>query len=292
MVLPVLACPHCGAALTRLDGVVGCGSGHRFDLARQGHLTLLARGARTDTADTAEMVAARHAFLSAGHFRPIAAAAARAAVRATAGTRATGAPATFVEVGAGTGYYLSLVLEAVPGVGVAVDSSVRAARYAARAHPLVGAVVADAWAPLPLRSGVADLVLSVFAPRNSAEFSRILRPGGRLVVVTPLPDHLTELVAALGLLSVGEEKEERLAESLAGKFQHLDSTRVRFELALARTAVAQLALMGPSAHHLDRAAFARSVKQLSEPVRVTVAVTVSVWQPISESGAPSGLRPG
>ena len=65
-VLPLLACPHCARALTgRLDGVVGCRTGHRFDVARQGYLSLLGSRSRTDTGDSADMVAARVAISSA-----------------------------------------------------------------------------------------------------------------------------------------------------------------------------------------------------------------------------------
>ena len=44
------------------------------------------------------------------------------------------------------------------------------------------AVVADSWARLPVRDGVLDRVLVVFAPRNGPEIARVLRPEGRLVV--------------------------------------------------------------------------------------------------------------
>jgi 23S rRNA (guanine745-N1)-methyltransferase len=53
-------------------------------------------------------------------------------------------------------------------------------------------------AGLPLADACADLMLDIFAPRNGAEFHRVLRPGGALLVVTPHPDHLAELVGPLG----------------------------------------------------------------------------------------------
>jgi 23S rRNA (guanine745-N1)-methyltransferase len=58
-------------------------------------------------------------------------------------------------------------------------------------------------------------VLNVFAPRDGAELRRILRPSGSLLVVTPGPDHLRELIGPLGLLSVDERKAERLAGTSA-----------------------------------------------------------------------------
>lgn len=64
-VLPLLRCPVCAAALHRAGPAVRCPAGHSFDVARSGYVSLLPGGA--GTADTAQMVAARDRFLSAGH---------------------------------------------------------------------------------------------------------------------------------------------------------------------------------------------------------------------------------
>ncbi|WP_113698610.1 putative RNA methyltransferase [Nonomuraea lactucae] len=158
-----------------------------------------------------------------------------------------------VDAGAGTGHYLATVLEAVDrGIGVAFDVSKHAVRRAARAHPRVGAFVADVWRPLPLRSGVADVVMDVFAPRNGPEFRRVLRPGGAVVVVTPAEAHLSPLVRELGLLSVDEDKDRRVARSMEG-FAETERRTVEFDMELSRGDVAEVVRMGPSAWHTDPA---------------------------------------
>ena len=43
---------------------LACGLGHSFDVAKDGHVNLMGRGARA-TGDTAEMLAARRRFLNA-----------------------------------------------------------------------------------------------------------------------------------------------------------------------------------------------------------------------------------
>ncbi|MBN6055913.1 methyltransferase domain-containing protein [Nonomuraea sp. RK-328] len=161
-----------------------------------------------------------------------------------------------VDAGAGTGHYLAGVLQAVDGgIGVAFDVSKHAVRRAARAHPRVGAFVADVWRPLPIRSGVADVVMDVFAPRNSAEFRRVLRPGGAVVVVTPAPEHLSPLVEELGLISVDEDKERRLARGMEG-FTEVERRSVAFDMELDHGGVAEVVRMGPSAWHTDPAELA------------------------------------
>lgn len=270
--LGFLACPHCGATLTREAGAVRCAAaGHSFDVARQGYLGLLPGDAQHGTADSAAMVAAREAFLGAGHFDPLAEALATAAAEAPDGV--------VVDVGAGTGWYLARVLDRLPGrTGIALDLSKHALRRAARAHERMAAVAADAWRPLPLREGVAGLVQNVFAPRDAAEMARVLRPGGALVVVTPTVRHLERLVDLLGLVQVDDRKRRRLSEQLEPHLQPETVTELEWPLALDRAGVRNVAGMGPSARHLDRAALERTLAGFDEPVGATASIELSVYR--------------
>ncbi|MFF2120548.1 putative RNA methyltransferase [Kitasatospora sp. NPDC058184] len=269
-----LACPHCAQALTRHDRSLRCPAGHSFDLAKQGYVSLLAGDAHTGTGDTAEMVAARADFLAAGHYRPIAEALAEAAA-AVAGA----SDGLVADLGAGTGHYLAHVLDALPGtVGAALDISKFALRRAAKAHPRIGAVVCDAWRPLPLRDASAELMLNVFAPRNGPEIRRVLRPGGTLLLVSPTARHLRELVGALGLLSVDEEKQRRIDEKLGPYLEPAGRREVEFTLRLGPQGVRTVVGMGPSAWHTDPERLAAALAELPEPVEVTASVTVAAYR--------------
>lgn len=269
----LLACPVCGAALTTGDPQgLECATGHRFDRARQGHVTLLPPGHRPPSGDSAAMVADRVAFLAAGHYAGLAAAVAGAVL-------AEGVPRTVLDVGGGTGHHLAAVLDrARDAVGVVLDSSPYAARRAARSHPRAVSVVADSWARWPVRDGVADRVLVVFAPRNGPETARVLRPDGRLVVVTPTAEHLAELVGPLGLLRVDPRKGERLAASLEPHLDRAGALVHREELLLHRAAVRTLVGMGPHARHLDPEELDAALAGLADPVLVTVAVEVATYR--------------
>jgi 23S rRNA (guanine745-N1)-methyltransferase len=272
----LLACPVCGERFTALPGGAGlrCSAGHAFDRARHGQVTLLPAGRRPPSGDSAEMVADRVAFLAAGSFDVV----------TTALADAVGdddePPGALLDLGGGTGHHLARVLDGLPeGVGVVLDSSPYAARRAARAHPRALAVVADAWQRLPVRDGVLDRVLVVFAPRNGPEIARVLRPEGRLVVLTPGPDHLAELVEPLGLLRVDPEKPARLAATLDPHLRRVATSSRRTELALSRAAALALVGMGPHAHHVAREELRRRLAELPEPIRVTVAVDVGSYVP-------------
>jgi 23S rRNA (guanine745-N1)-methyltransferase len=112
-------------------------------------------------------------------------------------------------------------------------------------------------------------VLNVFAPRNGAEFRRILRPDGALLVVTPAPDHLTELTRRLGLLRVDPDKAERVAASLDAHFALATETALRRTLELTAEEAAALVGMGPSAWHTTTTAPAMAV---TASVRLAVYV--------------------
>lgn len=270
-VVPYLVCPVCGADLELADRGLLCPSGHAFDIARQGYANLLPGNARPGTADTPEMVRARDEFLTAGHFTAPADKLARSVARA--------APSFVVDAGAGTGHYLSRMLDRSPGaVGLALDISKHAARRAAKAHPRAGAVVADLWRPLPLRDGAADTVVNVFAPRNAAEFHRVLRDDGLLFTVTPSPRHLGALVEPLGLLSIDERKAERMDAALAGYFKFDSRQEIEVEAVLSHDEVAALVGMGPSAHHVPADRLRERLRRLPDPLPAPLSFVLSTYR--------------
>ncbi|WP_433316331.1 putative RNA methyltransferase [Micromonospora chersina] len=278
-ILARLRCPVCAEPLAETTAgtarALRCPRRHSFDIARQGYVNLLA-GRAPHTGDSAEMVAARADFLAAGHYDPVAAALAAKAREIVSGE----AYPLVVDAGAGTGWYLAAVLAALPdAVGLALDVAKPALRRAARAHPRAAAALADTWQRLPLADRSAAVLLNVFAPRNGAEFHRVLDPAGALLVVTPAGDHLAELVDALDLLRVDPAKADRVAGSLSGQFTEESATEHRARLELSRTEVATLVGMGPSAWHADPARLAERIAALPEPAPVTLAVRLTVHRP-------------
>jgi 23S rRNA (guanine745-N1)-methyltransferase len=275
--------------------VLRCATGHAFDVARQGYVNLMPGGARPGTADTPEMVADRAAFLGAGRYGPLAQALADLAsaglasadvvLDASADLASEASADVVLDAGAGTGYYLAAVLGALRAgggagaVGLAMDVSVPALRRAARAAPGIGAIGWDTWQPFPIRAGAVSLVLNVFAPRNGPEFHRVLRPGGTLIVVTPAEGHLSELVGPADLLTVDEHKDSRLAATLGPNFTATARHDLTVPLHLTPTEAATLIGMGPSARHTDPTATRTRLATLPEPIAVTAAFTITLYQP-------------
>ncbi|WP_017597768.1 putative RNA methyltransferase [Nocardiopsis lucentensis] len=275
-VAAALACPTCGAGLETGQRGLECAAGHSFNVAREGYASLLSGATPPGTGDSKEMVADRLRFQRAGHYDPMGAALAQALRRELGGRAAP----LVADVGGGTGHYLTQVLTDLPdAVGLTLDVSKFAARHAARAHPRAGAVTADAWRGLPLRADSVDALLNVFAPRSAAEFHRVLRPDGVLVVVTPAVDHLAELRSPLGLLDVDPRKDERLAEGLHGHFTPTGERELRFTMDLTHDDAATVVGMGPSARHIGPGELRARVDGLPEPTPVTASVRLHVYRP-------------
>lgn len=160
-----------------------CPVGHSFDVARTGYVNLLLAGPRRSRqpGDSAEMVVARHRFLSTGAFDPLSAAVTEAVRRER--------PAIVLDVGCGDGAHTKhLTAPLVLGIDVAKS----ALAFAARDHPAGRFAVASA-ADVPLDDGAAELVVNVFGPVFPAELARVVRRDGLVVAVHPGPEHLMSL---------------------------------------------------------------------------------------------------
>ena len=273
-VIDLLADPNDGTALQGVDNCTRLvsASGHSFDVARQGYVTLAAGAGLKHQGDDSAMVTARETYLGRGHFAPFVEAVTNAVIDIVDNAVADDAarPA-LLEVGAGTGYYLAHTLDSIEEArGIGLDISTHAAKHLAKCHPRAGAVVADVWQRLPICDGVIDAISVVFAPRNPEEFRRILSPRGEVAVLTPAVGHLDELRDPLGIIGVEEGKVERMYEQAEGILeQAADPQVIRFPIELDRESIAAQVGMSPSARHISPEELAERMARLPDTLRVT-----------------------
>jgi 23S rRNA (guanine745-N1)-methyltransferase len=156
-------------------------------------------------------------------------------LRAIAEMTAASAGDVVLDAGCGDGFYLgSLALEA--GFDAhGVDISTHAVDAAARRYPpgqhiskpkgrgKFEWIVANADRYIPYASRSFSMVLSITARMNAAEFRRVLRDDGRLVVGIPAPDDLIELRSRTG--ETGRDRVERTVETFADGFTLVDRRR-------------------------------------------------------------------
>ena len=185
----VLLCPvrACRLPLTSRGRHLACRRGHSFDVARRGYVNLLQVQDRRSRrpGDSTAATEARERLLSRGVEAPLA--------DALMGLLTLTPTDAVLEVGCGEGDHLAAIAARFGCEGHGLDISVASIETAARRHPRLHWVVANANRLLPYADASFHAVASVTARRNAIEFRRVLRAGGRLLVVVPAPDDLIEL---------------------------------------------------------------------------------------------------
>lgn len=278
---PIYECPvrDCWRALTREARRLSCPRGHAFDVARSGYINLLQpqdrRAARPG--DSPDATAARRRFRARGFEAPL--------LEAMADLLALGRADAVLEVGCGEGDQLADLVARTGCEGHGLDLSVAAVDAAARRHPRLHWVVANADRRLPYAAGVFRAVLSVVARRNPAEFRRVLRDDGVLLVVVPGADDLIELRRAVLGEGVARDRVARAVAAFAPLFTLERHERLRRVVRLDAAAVHD-AMTGS---YRARRARQRARLAALDEVDVTLGRDALLFRP---RPGPSGPRPG
>jgi len=164
-----------------------CGKGHAFDIARSGYINLLQPQDRRSRqpGDTAAAVAARRRIHDRGVTAPL--------LEGVLDLSRPQPADIVLDAGCGEGFFLGSLAGRIGCSAHGVDIAIAAADAAARRYPECEWIVANADRRLPFADRSFSLVLSITGRRNIAEFRRVLRPDGRLLIAVPAPDDLIEL---------------------------------------------------------------------------------------------------
>lgn len=168
-----------------------CSHGHSFDMAKQGYLNLLPVQQKRSRSpgDSKEMVAARKQVLDSGVYQPIA----NALIQQISPLLLADEAKTVVDAGCGEGYYLEQIQQQFPHHRYCgFDISKWAVAAAAKRSKAIAWLVASSKNP-PLLPQQTDLLLCLFGFYSFAGFSRLLRTGGKLLLLDPGPRHLIEM---------------------------------------------------------------------------------------------------
>lgn len=240
-----LLCPICSEPLDKRDGSAVCKNGHLFDCAKEGYYYLLSKHSRAP-GDNKEMVYARRDFLDGGYYTPL------ADELANIVCNSFSSPITLLDAGVGTGFYLDKIISARQihnDTYIAIDISKHAVRLASKRNPEAQCAVASVF-DIPCSGELADVVICVFSPFAMAEYTRVLKHGGILIVAYPCDKHLIELRQSLyesvrpnATVLPQSELEGVLEKELCYRFS-LDNAK----------AISDLLTMTPYAYRAPRAA--------------------------------------
>ena len=188
----ILRCPICHASVAREGGSLCCGGARRhcFDFAGAGYVNLCT--AKPSGGDDAGLIAARTAFLNEGYYAPIAARICELLSQYAPGKRV-------LDAGCGEGYYSAEMARngwSLIGIDLSKRGILHAAKTAKREGLDAQFAVAGIF-DLPVADASLDAVVSLFAPVCEAEFCRVLKPGGILLLAGAGADHLYSLKRVL-----------------------------------------------------------------------------------------------
>ena len=162
--------------------------------------------------DTVAAVAARRRIHDRGVTAPL--------LDAIAGVLHGTADDVVLDAGCGDGFYLGSLAARTGLDPHGIDISIPAIDAAAKRYHGYEWVVANADRVVPYSDGAFTAVLSITGRMNPAEFHRVLRPGGRLLVALAAPEDLIELRGS------GRDRVERTIAEFALGFTLVEQRRV------------------------------------------------------------------
>lgn len=271
----VLACPACGLPLIRQGATFACANGHVFDVAREGYVNLLLAQQRhsKDPGYNREMIGARRDFFDNGHYERLA----DEIAEIIAGYLPEDAPAVVLDAGCGEGYYLRRLRHYLAETGrggstfrCGLDISKHGIRVAAR-RDLEGLYAVAGTFRMPVLPASVDVLLTHFSPVSAADFRRVVRPGGVVLVGGPGEDHLFSFKELL--YDAPERFEPSSSLSEADGFELITVHRFQYKLELRGPGqVANLLAMTPFYWTADQDTQTRlqAVKELDTEIDVIV----------------------
>ena len=236
-----LLCPVCNAPLLPHEKDYGCANGHPFNISKEGYINLLLSHQRKSKTpgDSAEMIMARRRFFDSGAFAPLSDLLCNLPIFNRKAI-------SVLDCGCGEGYLLGALSERYEGFFCGADISKKAVQVASKRHKKATWIVANGMRELPIADSSMDVILSILAPRNMSEFSRILKPDGALLIGVPGPNHLIELRNQLQFTSGDfKEKADEAAAKCAPQFTETNRELLSYEQALYQDQIADLIQMTP-----------------------------------------------
>ncbi len=270
-----LACPIDGAPLEKKQKEYSCINGHTFDIAKQGYINLLPvqHKRSKQPGDSKEMVLARKSFLNSSVYQNVA-----DTITEIISSFESSEYTSLLDAGCGEGYYLNYLYNAFnKNTGkysyIGLDISKLAIAEAAKRNSQITWVVGTNRAP-PLYANSIDIILCVFGFYSFEGFNKVLKPGGKIILVEPEAEHLKELREII-YTEVKKSNPMALSDATKQDFTLSDTQYINYNTGnLNKEQINQLLLMTPHFFRANKAGRDRASKIESLDLTVDMVVRI------------------
>jgi 23S rRNA (guanine745-N1)-methyltransferase len=282
-----LACPIDGKKLEQIDRQYVCNNGHTFDIARQGYVNLLPvqHKRSKQPGDSKAMVLARTHFLNTGIYDNIAS----KLIETVSGLiiddkSLDDKDCCILDAGCGEGYYFDALFSSLSedegsntlsfiGLDISKDAIVQASKR----NRQISWVVGTNRQP-PLEDESVDIILCMFGFISVEGFIKVLKPGGKIILVDPDVEHLRELREIIYPEVKKAKQTDSVQMELTG-FAPLKTEKFQFKTNVSSNEqINHLLVMTPHFYRASKAG--REAACRLDTLAITVDVTFRVFEKI------------
>lgn len=273
----MLKCPNCDERLEKIEKNYKCSKGHTFDISKYGHTNLLLSNQKNSKipGDSKEMVLARKKFLEQDNYKGIS-----DRVNQIVIENSNSKDVKILDIGCGEGYYTGRLEKALRESKITpeiygVDISKEAVIAGAKEYKGITWCVGSA-THLPILSDTLDFIICMFAKIDPQEKMRVLKKGGKLIIVSTGENHLEEMKKVVYPVVKKEFYLPSEDESL-NIFKHIKSEKLNYKTEIiGMESIQNLFNMTPYRWRSPE----EGVKKLFslEKLETTVEVTIDIFE--------------
>jgi 23S rRNA (guanine745-N1)-methyltransferase len=293
----IYQCPVCNGGLEQVGGSLVCEKRHTYDVSKEGYVNFLLAHQKNSKApgDGALMIESRQKFLDGGFYDLLSDEINKIVTTHLSNSGdLSHSHFNILDAGCGVGFYCGRLRMALnntlfehPAKIWGIDISKVAIQKAAKKFSRVQFSVGSNF-HLPYLDSSLDFVFSVFSPFDTGEIIRVLKPGGKFLLVRPGPGHLKELAALIYNRAQLQGTPTDLTAS--GDLSLLEEKRLQYEIHLRKNEdILNLVNMTPYHWHVS----AEKKAQLSQMQELTTGVdlSLSLFSVHKQEKAPADKEP-
>ncbi|SOC18243.1 23S rRNA m(1)G-748 methyltransferase [Ureibacillus xyleni] len=239
----LFSCPICNEGMdVDEDGQVNCNKNHSFIIAKQGYVNFMVKP--TTSMYSKSLFESRKIILNSGLYDPL---------QKVMTKYISNDSKTILDTGCGEGSHLERICSSLDNVvAVGIDISKEGIQTAAKYYENKIWCVGDL-ANSPFKEQSFDIILNILSPANYDEFSRLLKPNGKVIKVVPQSNYLKEIREQAFAQSEKETySNEQTVERFKEHFTNFQQERITYTSELEPELVPKLLEMTPLGWHLDK----------------------------------------